>query len=765
MNKYLLQIFTNTKNQRKILSKIFLLLAVMLTSYSLEAQTFPCGTQDINVCSCDGSGALIADSEPCSFNSGQLQEYVLVDVADASVSTDLDDGSIVAVTDNGVFNSIPSGDYIIYNIFFNPVDAPFFNGQLQEGNSLDLLLQLGTEGPAGVWTSDVPNFIMIASDLASVNGPECSCSEIDISDPCDCSKAENYVENGTSYVYEVVSIASSPNQTWTLDLNDSAGMYDASANPLMGGLTATEVSPGEYEFTFFFIPGIGYTANFENESNQELSISALGADCVCDLEECESLTECPPMDFCTGEQETILICPDFCLDGSFDYKELKTLYHCSVVPTGDGNCFEYTPLPGMEFIGTDLIELLAVNENGECIEQNINIVVGGCNNPPLAVDDYYESDGSSVTITPTLNDSDTDGDFIYVCGYYSDPANGTLTLTNGTFIYTPNDGFTGVDSFDYTICDGNGAQSVATVYIETSSVPTCENDNLSLCTGYMTPLYLCPDFCMFEDGEEYMISSSFSTYSCALYVMDEKCIRYTPIPGFYGDDYIQIVACSTQPGHSMWCDTVYAQIQVKEDCNEIVDPVEPCSADMQTCTAAMTPIELCVPFCTPDVSIVRAQTTYNCSISLIGENCVRYIPVPGFLGTGHIEIEACDNQGNCEIAMITVDVTDDCASNGGRLPDDSICDIELPESFVPYAFGNDGRMVVDDLNECYDNATVKFTVYSVSGQLVHSASVSDGNTLWDANQHNWSSGMYVYSLDIESDDKVERKTGYINLVR
>ncbi|MGB3534878.1 MAG: Ig-like domain-containing protein, partial [Microcoleaceae cyanobacterium] len=60
------------------------------------------------------------------------------------------------------------------------------------------------------------------------------------------------------------------------------------------------------------------------------------------------------------------------------------------------------------------------------------------------------------------------------------PANGTATINdNGTpanpsddvVDYTPNTGFTGVDSFDYTIIDGNGGTDTATVTIDINPTP------------------------------------------------------------------------------------------------------------------------------------------------------------------------------------------------------------------------------------------------------------------------------------------------------
>lgn len=52
------------------------------------------------------------------------------------------------------------------------------------------------------------------------------------------------------------------------------------------------------------------------------------------------------------------------------------------------------------------------------------------------------------------NDFDVDGDSL-TAELVTGPANGTLSLSpDGTFTYTPSDGFAGTDSFTYAVSDG-----------------------------------------------------------------------------------------------------------------------------------------------------------------------------------------------------------------------------------------------------------------------------------------------------------------------
>ena len=91
------------------------------------------------------------------------------------------------------------------------------------------------------------------------------------------------------------------------------------------------------------------------------------------------------------------------------------------------------------------------------------------NNAPVAVNDSYSTPQDTVLTLPAPgvldNDSDADGDpvtAVFVTGV----TNGSLDLNaDGSFSYTPANGFTGSDSFTYQAYDGQAHSGVATVDI------------------------------------------------------------------------------------------------------------------------------------------------------------------------------------------------------------------------------------------------------------------------------------------------------------
>jgi hypothetical protein len=102
------------------------------------------------------------------------------------------------------------------------------------------------------------------------------------------------------------------------------------------------------------------------------------------------------------------------------------------------------------------------------------------NAAPVAVDDNATTvNGFPVQIDVLANDSDPDDDPLTVTSV-TDPPNGTAVNNgDGTVTYTPNCGYFGIDTFDYTISDGQGGTDTGTVTVRNrktsrrGSVPAC----------------------------------------------------------------------------------------------------------------------------------------------------------------------------------------------------------------------------------------------------------------------------------------------------
>lgn len=95
------------------------------------------------------------------------------------------------------------------------------------------------------------------------------------------------------------------------------------------------------------------------------------------------------------------------------------------------------------------------------------------NQPPVAAGDSlttrFGRPGSANVLT---NDSDPDGDPLTVASY-TQPANGSVAVdSTGLATYTPNAGFSGSDSFTYSVADGKGGTATGSVAVTVAPPPT-----------------------------------------------------------------------------------------------------------------------------------------------------------------------------------------------------------------------------------------------------------------------------------------------------
>jgi uncharacterized repeat protein (TIGR01451 family) len=116
------------------------------------------------------------------------------------------------------------------------------------------------------------------------------------------------------------------------------------------------------------------------------------------------------------------------------------------------------------------------------------ITITNGNDPPVALDDSDTTPAdTAVTIDVLYNDSDPDGDALTVSSV-TQGAHGSVTNNGNDVTYTPEPGFSGTDSFTYTVSDGNGGTDTATVTI--SVTVTTARLNVQIDTNAHAAIYI-----------------------------------------------------------------------------------------------------------------------------------------------------------------------------------------------------------------------------------------------------------------------------------
>jgi VCBS repeat-containing protein len=137
--------------------------------------------------------------------------------------------------------------------------------------------------------------------------------------------------------------------------------------------------------------------------------------------------------------------------------------HGTVELNSDGS-FTYTPAE--DYQGVDTFTYKAYDGTVYSNVTSVTITINPVNQPPVATDDTatVPFDSTNNKIDVLANDDDPDGDTLTITGV-SVASHGT-TNTDGDYVYyTPTVGYSGDDSFTYTINDGNGGTDTGAVSI------------------------------------------------------------------------------------------------------------------------------------------------------------------------------------------------------------------------------------------------------------------------------------------------------------
>ncbi|WP_343630922.1 Ig-like domain-containing protein [Fluviicola sp.] len=164
----------------------------------------------------------------------------------------------------------------------------------------------------------------------------------------------------------------------------------------------------------------------------------------------------------------------------------------------------YTYTPNANFNGADMV-VVSICDAGlplpsSCVNDTIFITITPINDVPVIDNEYMSSiNGNPVSGDLTgAGDFDTDGNLVVNTTPASGPNNGTIIInTDGTFTYTPDNGFSGTDTIVVSICDDGNPLPVNcvndTIFVTMISCPSpvdSDNDGLTDCeetTGVNDP--------------------------------------------------------------------------------------------------------------------------------------------------------------------------------------------------------------------------------------------------------------------------------------
>jgi large repetitive protein len=399
----------------------------------------------------------------------------------------------------------------------------------------------------------------------------------------------------------------------------------------------------------------------------------------------------------------------------------------SVVINPDGT-INFTPNPN--FNGVATISYTISDGQGGFDTATVTVDVNPVNDAPVAVNDTATTaEDTPLTFAVLANDSDVDGDPLTVTTATS--PNGAVTINpDGTISFVPTANFNGTTTISYTISDGNGGTSTATVTLTVAAVndPPLANPS-SAATNEDTPV-IVPVLANDTDADGNMLSvTAASAGNGTVTILPDGTLRYVPNPNFNGTDTVTYTISDGQGGSATSTVTL------------TVNPVNdvPVAVNDNATTSEDQPVTIPVLGNDRDadgnVLTITAATSPNGTVVINPDGTVTFTPNPNFNGPTTISYTVSDGQGGTASATVAVNVL---AINDPPVarPDSATTSEDQPVTISPLANDSDvdgnpltiiaasspnGSVVINP------NGTVTFTPNpNFNGPTTITYAVSDG---------------------------------------
>ncbi len=255
------------------------------------------------------------------------------------------------------------------------------------------------------------------------------------------------------------------------------------------------------------------------------------------------------------------------------------------VISGGGSISGTTYIPADINTDTDVTIRYTIAADGSCAESTADVTFTVAPIVDVADDTATATENTSVIVDVYTNDNDVPTTGTVTIS--TNPTNGTVVITdpNNTpnnpsddvFTYTPNNGFTGQDTFNYTVCNANNVCDTATVTVTVDPIgyqPDFKTVNQDSSNNIIDVMANDPDDANYLPGDtRFLIESidhitgttveggtvTLETYGTA--DTSDDVILYTPPAGFSGTDYFNYVPGSNRN------DLVLVTVTVEEVCS------------------------------------------------------------------------------------------------------------------------------------------------------------------------------------------------------
>jgi CshA-type fibril repeat protein/VCBS repeat-containing protein len=225
--------------------------------------------------------------------------------------------------------------------------------------------------------------------------------------------------------------------------------------------------------------------------------------------------------------------------------------HGTVTIGADGT-FVYTPANG--FSGVDTVQYTAQDASGQQVRATVTVTVG-----ITATDDSGRTiAGQRLSVdarSGLLRNDDGSG---LTAGLYRKPAHGSVAVhRDGSYVYTPAAGFTGVDTFVYTVTDASGQTTTATATVTVVAGAVAEDDRATGTEDRAVSLHpldndtptvgasFTPESLHLLDPSTGHMTDRFTVDGSGTWSVDHGVVVFTPQDGYHGTQQVDYTVQDT----------------------------------------------------------------------------------------------------------------------------------------------------------------------------------------------------------------------------
>ncbi|MCP4117586.1 MAG: tandem-95 repeat protein [Desulfobacteraceae bacterium] len=368
---------------------------------------------------------------------------------------------------------------------------------------------------------------------------------------------------------------------------------------------------------------------------------------------------------------------------------------CEVNPDGS---FSYNPNP--DFNGIDTFTYTVSDGKDGTDTGTATMEITPVNDGPTAADAGYKTLEDTVCNGNLPVAANPDDDPISYT-LESAPGNGTCEVNpDGSFSYTPNPDFNGIDTFTYTVSDGKGGTDTGTVTMEITPVndgPMAANAGFTGLEDTVLHGNLPRSYDPDGDPVTYTLKSAAGKGTCE--VNPDGSFDYTPNPDFNGIDYFTY---TVRDGHG------------RTDTATVTITITPVNDSPIAANAGFNGLEDTVfngklPTATDldgdplTYTLENAPGNGTCKVNPDGS--FSYTPNPDVNGMDTFTYTVRDGEGGTDTATVTITITpvndSPMAANAGfNGLEDTVSKENLPQSYDP-----DGDPVTYSLENAAANGT------------------------------------------------------------